>query len=164
MQEMEADLALFNVTLRTLSVRPDRMLENATKNFCTVTELANYLVRYDKISFREAHEIIADVVANMCERHLTSADIDVEAINEISTKKYGFRTSLTNVLVKEALDPRRVVSEKKVVGGTEYNEVLHQIEVLRKRLEADEKKVSERKAQVEQANEELARKVSELIA
>lgn len=164
MQEMEADLALFNVTLKTLSVRPERMLENATKNFCTVTELANYLVRYDKISFREAHEIIADVVANMCERHLTSADIDVEAINEVFTKKYGFRTSLTNVLVKEALDPRRVVSEKKVIGGTEHNEVLHQIEVLRKRLEADEKKLSERKDQVEQANKELTRKVSELIA
>ena len=55
LSEMEADFALLNVTVKTLSVRKERMYENAARNFCTVTELANYLVRHDGISFREAH-------------------------------------------------------------------------------------------------------------
>lgn len=55
LQEFEADLALLNVTIKTLTLKKERMLQAAVQNYCTVTELANYLVRHDGISFRSAH-------------------------------------------------------------------------------------------------------------
>lgn len=164
MQEMEADIALLNVTVKTLSVKPKRMLNNARKNFCTVTELANYLVRYDGVSFREAHEIIADVVANMCDRELTSADIDREAINEVSRSLFNFETKLTDELVREALDPCRVVQEKKCIGGTAHEEVLRQIGLLREELAQDEKRLAERLEHTEKATRKLKEAVQQFVA
>ena len=164
MQEMEADFQLFTVTLKTLNVRPERMYDYACKNFCTVTELANYLVRHDGISFRESHEIIANVVSNMCDRHLTSADINAASINEVSREMFNFDTKLSDALIKEALDPRRVVSEKKIIGGTEHQEVLRQLQLLRQQLEADEKTLQTRREQVAQAAKDLENAVQGLIA
>ena len=164
MQEMEADIALLNVTVKTLGVKPKRMLNNARKNFCTVTELANYLVRYDGVSFREAHEIIADVVANMCDRELTSADINREAINEVSRSLFNFETKLTDELVREALDPCRVVQEKKCIGGTAHEEVLRQIGLLREELAQDEKRLAERLEHTEKAARKLKEAVQQFVA
>ena len=164
MQEMEADFQLFTVTLKTLNVRPERMYDYACKNFCTVTELANYLVRHDGISFRESHEIIANVVSNMCDRHLTSADINAASINEVSREMFNFDTKLSDALIKEALDPRRVVSEKKTIGGTEHQEVLRQLQLLRQQLEADEKTLQTRREQVAHAAKDLENAVQGLIA
>ena len=163
MQEMEADFALMNVTLKTLAVRPERMLDNARRNFCTVTELANYLVRNDGVSFREAHEIIANVVANMCDRGLTSADINAAAINEVSEKMFGFKTKLTDELVAEALDPRRVVAEKTTIGGTSHEEVERQLAVLREQLAADEAVLAAREKQMADAAARLDAAVKELL-
>lgn len=155
MQEMEADFALANVTIKTMQVKPERMLDNARRNFCTVTELANYLVRHDGVSFREAHEIIANVVANMCDRHLTSADIDRAAINEVSQQLFGFDTKLTDELVAEALDPRRVVAEKTTIGGTAPAEVTRQLDLIEEQIRNDEAALSGREAQIASAADEL---------
>lgn len=164
MQEMEADFALLTVTVKTLQLKRDRMLSNAQRNFCTVTELANYLVRHDGISFREAHEIIADVVANMCDRGLTSADIDRAAVNEVSKSVFNFETSLSEELIKEALDPRRVVAEKKALGGTAPEEVNRQLDLIEKAIEADEALLASRVAQIQSAKEALETAVSTAIA
>ena len=164
LSEMEADFALLTVTVKTLSVNKERMLENARRNFCTVTELANYLVRHDGISFREAHEIIAHVVGTMCETHRTSADIDRAAVNAACKSLFGFETKLTDALIAEALDPKRVVSEKKIIGGTEANEVTRQLDLIEKGIEADEAVLAERKAQLADAGKRLADAVKAAIA
>lgn len=163
LSEMEADFALLNVTVKTLSVRKDRMYDNAARNFCTVTELANYLVRHDGISFREAHEIIAQVVGNLCDRHLTSADIDRAAINEVSQSLFGFDTRLSDEMIREALDPRRVVMEKTAIGGTHPDEVARQLDLIEARIHADEAVLDERLAQLTAAQRLLADEVEKAI-
>ena len=164
LSEMEADFALLNVTVKTLSVRKERMYENAARNFCTVTELANYLVRHDGISFREAHEIIAHVVGNMCDRRLTAADINRDAIDEASRALYGFETKLTDEMIREALDPRRVVLEKTALGGTHPDEVSRQLDLIEAQIKNDEKVLEERRAQLAKADALLAQKVKEALS
>lgn len=156
LSEMEADLALLTVTVNTLSVRKERMYDNAARNFCTVTELANYLVRHDGISFREAHEIIAHVVGNMNSRHLTAADINRAAVNEASQSLYGFDTKLTDELIREALDPKRVADEKTCIGGTQPAEVTRQLDLIEEQIKADETVLAARQEQLTNANTKLA--------
>ena len=164
LSEMEADFALLTVTVKTLSVRKERMLENARRNFCTVTELANYLVRHDGISFREAHGIIAAVVGKMNDAGLTSADIGRAAVNEATQSLFGFETKLTDELIAEALDPRRVAEDKKITGGTSSAEVTRQLDLIEAQIRADEDVLAARKAQLEAASELLAAKVREALA
>lgn len=162
--EMESDFKLLNITVKTLSVREKRMYEDAAQNFCTVTELANYLVRHDGISFREAHEIIAHTVGNMCDRHLTCANIDRAAVNEAAKALYGFETKLSDELIREALDPKRVAFEKTCIGGTAPSEVSRQLDLIEAQIETDEKVLADRQAQLKTADALLAKSVAEAVA
>lgn len=163
MQEMECDFVLAELTLRTLTVKRDVMLKDARRNFCTVTELANYLVRHDKVSFREAHEIIATMVGNLCDRQLTGLDIDRTAINEVMQKEFGKETSLTEELIQEALDPMRIAQAKKCLGGTAREEVTRQLDALEKQLEADEALTADRVAGLAAAKARLDAATNSMI-
>lgn len=140
------------------------MYEDAAQNFCTVTELANYLVRHDGISFREAHEIIAHTVGNMCDRHLTCANIDRATVNEAAKALYGFETKLSDELIREALDPKRVAFEKTCIGGTAPSEVSRQLDLIEAQIETDEKVLADRQAQLKTADSLLAKSVAEAVA
>ena len=164
LSEMEADFALLTVTINTLSVRKQRMYDCAARNFCTVTELANYLVRHDDISFREAHEIIAHVVGAMNEKGLTATDIDRNAVEKATKELFGFDTKLTDELIREALDPRRVAYEKTCIGGTAPGEVSRQLDLVEAQIKADEDELKVRQAQLDSADALLAEKVQEAIA
>ena len=142
----------------------ERMYEDAAQNFCTVTELANYLVRHDGISFREAHEIIAHTVGNMCDRHLTCANIDRATVNEAAKALYGFETKLSDELIREALDPKRVAFEKTCIGGTAPSEVSRQLDLIEAQIETDEKVLADRQAQLKTADSLLAKSVAEAVA
>lgn len=161
--EMEADFALLTVTINTLSVRKQRMYDCAARNFCTVTELANYLVRHDEVSFREAHEIIAHVVGAINELGKTAADIDRAAVQKAAKDLYGFETKLTDELIREALDPKRVAYEKTCLGGTAPEEVARQLDLVEAQIKADENELAQRKAKLAQADALLAQKVKEAM-
>lgn len=163
LDEMEADFALLTVTIKTLGVNKERMLQAARSNFCTVTELANYLVRHDGVSFREAHEIIANVVGAMCDRRLTCADIDREAVNAACRELFNFDTKLSDELIDEALDPKRVVYEKKTLGGTHPDEVSRQLDRIEEAIECDEATLAARRAQVDEGKRLLAAAVAEIV-
>ena len=164
MQEMEATFVLAELTLRTLTVNRDKMLEDARRNFCTVTELANYLVRYDKISFREAHEIIATMVGNLCDRKLTGLDINRAAINEVMQKEFNIETSLTEELIQEALDPMRIAQAKKCIGGTAKEEVTRQLDELQKQLDLDVALTNARREFITAAKTKLDVETAAMIA
>ena len=164
LDEMEADFALLTVTIKTLAVHKQRMYDCAARNFSTVTELANYLVRHDGISFREAHEIIAHVVGAMNEAGLTSADINRATVLKATTELYGFETKLSDELIHEALDPRRVAFEKICMGGTAPGEVTRQLDRIEAQIVSDEKELDARRAQLADADALLARKVGEAVA
>ena len=164
MQEMESDFVLAELTLRTMTVNRDTMLDHARRNFCTVTELANYLVHYDGISFRQAHETIATVVGNMVDRKLTCADIDVAAINEVAVKEFGFETKMTQALIDEALDPRRIAEAKKPIGGTAKEEVSRQLDEIEAQIAADRAQCEARRAQIAAAKAELAELSAQVVA
>jgi len=155
MHDMEIDFTLANITIGTLKVKKDRMRDNALRNFCTVTELANYLVRYDDISFRQAHHIVADVVDKLCKEGLDSSHIDRARVNEAMKEQLGAETKLTDELIKEALDPSRIAEAKKCIGGTSAEEVKRQLDLLEEQIDADEKVLADRLMYLAQAKEEL---------
>ena len=123
LQEFEADLALLNVTIKTLTLKKERMLQAAVQNYCTVTELANYLVRHDGISFRSAHGVVAMLVGYMQEHNKLANEITVDDINPICELLLGKKTSLTDDLIREALDPTRNAMSKKTIGGSNSEDI-----------------------------------------
>ena len=164
MQEFEADLDLMNVTLHDLKINAEHMIESAKRNFCTVTELANYLVRLDKISFREAHEIVAHLVGYMNEHKKRADEITLDELNSFCTQMFGFASKLTAEDLKKALDPVPNAQSKTCIGGASRLEVLRQLDVIEQQLTQDETTQSERSAFVADAKTRLENTVNLTIA
>lgn len=164
MTEFLHDADLLNASLREMKVHKEHMVESARRNFCTVTELANYLVRIDKISFREAHEIVADVVGYLNEKHLMADQITLDELNMFCQKLFNFTSKLTAEDLKAALDPVKNAQSKTCWGGTAEAEVSRQLDVIEAQLEKDEAERKVRLAQIDQAKADLEKAVEDFIA
>ena len=163
-EEMKVMCELMEVSIRGITVKKDRMIETARGNFCTVTELANYLVRHDGISFRMAHDIVADVVAYMIEHKKTADEIGTDVVNPIFRKLFGRTTSMTDEEVRAALDPQKIAYAKTCIGGTAPAEVERQLANREAGLVRDEAELAEREAAVADAKRRLEAAVAEMIA
>ena len=163
-ETMEAHLKILDLTLRTLTFHKDRMFKMAAGNYCTVTELANAIVRKDGLSFREAHDAVAAVVANMLKDSRTADQIDSTAINTILQAHLGRKTALSDDEIQSALNPARIAKAKRSLGGTAPEEVNRQLKRLEELLAVDEEMLQKRSDQVLKAKKDLEEAVSNFIA
>ena len=159
---IEGVITLLELTLRTLKVKKERMRDRAASNFCTVTELANTLVRKDGISFRAAHEIVAEVVDYMIRRDRPAKEITAEIVNIAFGKLFGGKTSVTDQEIREAMAPERIAEAKRVQGGTSREEVLRQLQLLEDGIAADENEVQAREERLASAKKALEAAVAEV--
>ena len=150
--------------MNAMTPNKERLLQEALTDFCTMTELANTLVRVEKISFREAHEVVAMVVDHMLKtakkaNEVTAAEVD-HCFNSILQRHIAF---LTDDDVADALDPTKNVKNKNCIGGTSETEIKRQLSNRAAKLADDKKLLSARVQAVHQANIELNKAVDELI-
>lgn len=164
LEEMRVMCELMEVSIRGLMIKKDRMLNTAKGNFCTVTELANSLVRHDKISFRMAHDIVADVVAHMIEHNMKADEIGTEVVNPIFMKLFGRTTTMTDEEVRAALDPTQIAYAKKCIGGTAPEEVERQLAKRQADLDRDNAELAAREAKVADAKKRLEAAVEAFVA
>lgn len=164
MTEFLQDADLLNVAIFDMKINKDRMLECARRNFCTVTELANYLVRIDKISFREAHEIVADVVGYLNEKRMMADQITLAELNMFCQRLFKFTSKMTEDDLKAALDPVKNAQSKTCWGGSATAEVTRQLDVIEAQIQKDEEERLVRLAQIDTAKAELEKAVEDFIA
>ena len=155
LDEFSAQIDLVRATLRNLTVNTDRMLEAARHNFCCVTELANTLVRVDKMSFREAHEIVAYLVRELNRTHRSSDSICLSEVQNACRSLFNHTTHVTQHDIDLALDPKKNVEAKTVLGGTAEREVLRQITLLRQQWLEHQQTQERRQKQIDEAKNDL---------
>lgn len=161
--QMNSALELGCATFRSLKVNKQRMLNTAKGNYCTVTELANTLVRKDKISFREAHKIVALVVDWMLSNRKRADEITSKEVNKFAQEILGTPLTATDEEISQALDPQKNVNSKSILGGTSPEEVLRQLSLIRKQIEDDESQLLARKVKVRAAFEKAKALSNELV-
>lgn len=103
-------LNLFAGALRSVEVDVELLAERARHNFMTVTELADTLVRRERMSFREAHRLVAQTVA-VCgsKDDPTTIATTILSINP--------SLQLRQEEIERALDPQHFVAVRTVEGG-----------------------------------------------
>jgi argininosuccinate lyase len=103
-------LRLLAGAMQTVEVNQERMAQRAAKDFLTVTELADTLVRTEGISFREAHDAVAEAV------HACGGDDNAAAI-AAALKRVRPSLVLRVEEIEKALDPQHFVRIRKITGG-----------------------------------------------
>ena len=164
LKDMEGIVRLMIVTMEDIKVNKERARKTAAGNFSTVTELANTLVRVEKLSFRAAHEIVAHVVGYLTETGKKATDIDRTVLNRISKELFNRELSITDAQIQEALDPVKNAYSKKCIGGTAPEEVERQLQVIDQYLAKDEAELEARESKLKEARKALDAAVEELIA
>ena len=112
-----ATLKIVKHMILTVNFNEERCLELARKNFATVTDLADLMVREAKIPFRTAHKIVGRVVNNAVENGWEAEDITSQFIDEICVELELEKLNLDEKLVHNALNPLENVKMRKVPGG-----------------------------------------------
>lgn len=103
-------LKLLAGVLHTVEINRSELARRAGKDFLTVTELADTLVRREGLSFREAHALVAQTVR-------ACGDDDDPATIGATLQRLHPSLRLTPAEILEALDPVHFIAIRSIVGG-----------------------------------------------
>ncbi|UUZ90358.1 argininosuccinate lyase [Paenibacillus sp. P25] len=107
----------------TLEVNHETLRSRAETSFATVTELADTLVRREKLSFRTAHTIVSGVVHRVSGGGGSVRDITLNILNETAENIIGRPLRLSAEELKQALDPVHFIQVRSLRGGPAPGEI-----------------------------------------
>jgi argininosuccinate lyase len=150
----QSSLSILNKILKTLKINEQRML-SCTENFITATELADLLVREEKIPFRTAHQIVGRMVAEN--------KIDSTMLERISKKVIGRSIELSDEKIKKTLSPLAAIESKKVTGGPSKGEARRMIASREKLVSQKVKNLKERMKKIRESRQLLCDAMDNII-
>jgi argininosuccinate lyase len=111
-------LRLLGGVVDTMAVDEERMLSNAERNFCTMTEVADTLVREEDVSFRQAHETVGTMVQSVLADGRDADEIELGDLDAAFEAVVGRPVTMSADALTEALDPIINVERRDLPGGT----------------------------------------------
>ncbi|MCI9587615.1 MAG: argininosuccinate lyase [Oscillospiraceae bacterium] len=115
--QMEAILVVLREIVVTSSFKCDKMEKNVDANFCTVTELADILVKKEGIPFRTAHEIVSYTVRSCIKDGHTAADFSPTILDKAAVLLAGRHLHWSEEELRQVLSAKDSVRGKTCYGG-----------------------------------------------
>lgn len=144
-------------------IRKERAVSQAAENLCTVTSLADYMVKQYKISFTDAHDIVGNIVSLVLEDQTLIAGFTPRRIAEESEKILGYPISMTEDEIASILDPCQNVETKVHTGGPSRASVEKMISRGIAGVRDESSKLAKIQEQVETAYDVLEKKADALV-
>lgn len=157
-------LHLYGAVMETLHVNVEHLRQRAIAGFTTVTELADTLVRHAKLPFRQAHSIVSGMVTYSLENKLAPTDLTPELLSQIAQEKLGIEVSLSEDLLKQALDPMAFVQARTVFGGSAPSATREVLDLQSAQLDTDKAWMQSTRDKLGQADQKLESEIQSIIA
>lgn len=155
--------ALLIVTFNGLKVNRDRMQQKIHDNFCTVTELADYLVVKENLSFRQAHQIVSSLVSDLVEKKQGPDMITPELVRQKSRDVISREIEIKKETLEKILDPFEIVSRRTHIGGPAPSEVSRMLDISRKAIEVDSETLRSILEKINKSDQYLQSRVAEYL-
>ena len=124
---------LFGSLILTMNVNKEDLLKRAQNSFANVTELADTLVRSEKISFRQSHSIVSRCVRTLMENDEASlSNLTWEVANEKSLEVTGKSLRISQQEFYHALQPQYFINVRKTLGGPAPETMRQSLEIAEK--------------------------------
>jgi argininosuccinate lyase len=147
--------------LGTLTVHTDRMAAAADNGYATATELADTLVRRCGLPFRTAHDIVGAMVGRTVSSGAAASAWTLDQLYEVAAGVGADVSALSADDLHSALDARRNVAVRDVVGGPAPSEVRRMLRTRRQSLTDSQRVLEGLRAQLDQADRALSARVAE---
>ncbi|MEN8614349.1 argininosuccinate lyase [Dehalogenimonas sp. THU2] len=95
-------LKVFAGMMRTIKVRPEKMLRSVDKSYLLATDLADYLVKKGE-SFRNAHGVVGRLVSHCAKEGKTFPELSIEEYREFSPL---FGSDVFEITVTSSIDSK----------------------------------------------------------
>lgn len=118
-----ACLEILSGALRTMEIKPDRMLKLAQIGFGTMTEVADTIVRETGRSFHVAHDIVGRTVAVAHQSGKLADEITPEMLEDVSRELLNEPLGVSRDAILEALNPVENIRRRTVTGGPAPSEL-----------------------------------------
>jgi len=161
LRTLESVYRLLGCVIATLEINKELLRARAEASFATVTELADTLVRTERLSFRTAHTIVSKVVRTAASQGLSASQVQLEQLNEAAAETIGRPLAINADSLKEALDPVHFIRVRKLHGGPNPEEVRRALDVQRIRLERHKSWLREKREAISAASRCLDATIAE---
>lgn len=118
LKQTEAIFELTNSVVQGLQFRKSTLLDKASSNFSTLTELADAYVTSHGLSFRAAHQITGTLVRECHARGIRgTTEITSALVNSIATDVLGYKVDISEADLRKVLNPSHSIERRRVKGG-----------------------------------------------
>ena len=131
-------LGMMKECLEYSHINEKRAYEAARKNFCTVTGLADHLVKTCDLSFEQAHYIVGTMIAAVIDSSVGVDGMTGALLAQVTAEYLGYELHLTDEEIVQVLDPRYNVQSKVSFGGPQKSSVEGMIAAAKVTIEEEE--------------------------
>jgi argininosuccinate lyase len=146
---------LLSSVLITMEVNKEKLLNRAKESFANVTELADSIVRNDKLSFRQAHQVVSLVVKELVQNEQPLSSLTLDLLNKHAIKVVGRELKLTQDQLNKSINPIYFVHVRVLEGGPSPERMKIAIEQRWKEQESLQEWIEEKKTLLYNANKEI---------
>jgi len=163
--ELTSDmLNLMSGILDSLIVHEDRMRELVGKNWSTANNLADFLVRERRLSYRTAHHVVARLVAIAVEEGKEPMETTSEIVDRAAKETIGRILSVTTEEVRNVLDPSIFVETRVTKGSINLNEIERMLKEAKETLINEREWISRNRDIISNASEKLEKAMDSIIS
>lgn len=149
---------LVTSAVATMTVNKAVLEKRARESFANVTELADTLVRIEKISFRQAHHIVSNTVRALeGDADAKLSDLTYDMVNSEALVLLNRPLIVTEMEFKKALCPRNFVEVRTIFGGPSPKTMATSLANYQNRLVVLNEWIDGKEHEVEQAEKALQR-------
>jgi len=148
-------MAIMGGMVSSASTIPERLRRALVDDNSTAVALANYLVKEQDISFRQAHAIVGQLVRTSSETGKPLQEVASAKLASVSSKLGKKRIAIEASVARDLLDPENFVEAITTEGGSNPKFVASGLKVRRKELEFTGSELSEMKASLRTSERKL---------
>jgi len=126
-------LELFTSLIGQISIDSQRVKQNIDRSSITITELADSLVRQESLSFRQAHEIAAQVAREITAFKASLAEQGYPVFSEAFRHNTGRASKIDEAAFKRIVSPENFVAVRACFGGPAREPMQQALETYRQK-------------------------------
>ena len=156
-----AALSILSVTVSTLQVDRERMLDAVKANYSSTTDLADTIAQLTGVGYRQIYTIVGRLVDELIEQGRPLNSLTAAAISAAASAA-DLDINLTDEQIQAALDPARAVSRRSHIGGSAPDQMSTMLVTRRQSLTTQQNWIQARHDAIAKARRETAGRIEAL--
>jgi argininosuccinate lyase len=149
--------------LESLTIREEVLRDQVDRDYATMTELADMLLREAGVPFRTGYQVASALTTYGREQGKRPMELTREEVETVYRRVTGEPLPLSDAQLRRAFDPTEIIRGRKGRGGPQPAEVGRMLEDQRRDAAATQAWVDAERQRLQRASEDLDRRFDALV-